>query len=292
MMVRRLAAVAAAAAFALAPAGAGAVVAGTPVAAGAYPFTVAIVVPLGGQTQACGATLVAPRRVVTAAHCIDAALATGRLDVVVGRERLSDSVGRRVRTTGVVVPKARFQGRPSPDVAVLRLARPVTGIAFPRLATTAEVTALRESGATTTLIGWGGFATTRPDGRFLPQSVIGGDRLREGAISLVPDLECESLVGSNYAPARTICGSRPGARGGRACYGDSGGPLVARAPDGAVLLVGVVSRGIAAACGQDGLPDLYSRVDVVRGLITAARPAWRPIPAKLGSGSPTQGATP
>jgi secreted trypsin-like serine protease len=292
MIVRRLSAVAAVATFALAPAGASAVVAGTPVAAGAYPFTVAIVVPFEGQTQACGATLVAPRRVVTAAHCIDAARATGRLDVVIGRERLSDDVGQRVRTTGVVMPKARFQGRPSPDVAVLRLARPVTGIAFPRLATTSELTALRESGATTTVIGWGGFATTRPDGRFLPETVIAGDRLREGAISLVPDLECESLVGSTYAPARTVCGSRPGVRGGRACYGDSGGPLIVRAPDGGTLLVGVVSRGIAAACGQDGLPDLYSRVDVVRGLITAARPAWRPIPAKLEPGPTTQGANP
>ena len=76
------------------------IVRGTTVGRGAYPWMTALLER--GQTPAtgqfCGATLIAPQWVLTAAHCIEDTTA-GRLDVVIGAYdlRQADGSGQRVQ---------------------------------------------------------------------------------------------------------------------------------------------------------------------------------------------------
>jgi secreted trypsin-like serine protease len=253
---------------------ASAVVGGRPVAADAYPWMVSLVRPGKPTSSFCGGTLVSPTRVVTAAHCPDDESASS-LKVLVGRQRLSDTGGQVIDVKSVVVPRRKNGSLWRPDVAVLKLAKPVTGIPFPRVATTAELSALREANAPVKVIGWGVFATSNPNGRFSRETGIAGDRLREGDLTLVPDIECEGLLGTLYEPRYEVCGGAAGTRVDVACWGDSGGPLVATLPDGVIGLVGVVSGG--TTCGQAGLPGWYGRVDAVRKMILGPGTRWKPF---------------
>src|SRR3712207_1000322 len=68
MGVRRLVVLAASLTLLVCPS-AHAVVGGSTVAAGEYPWQVALLMATPGGTSLCGGTLIAPDRVLTAAHC-------------------------------------------------------------------------------------------------------------------------------------------------------------------------------------------------------------------------------
>lgn len=251
------------------------VVGGRPVATDQYPWVVSLVRPGSPTSSFCGGALVSPTRVLTAAHCPDEE-SSSSMKVLVGRPRLSDTGGQVIGVTDVAVPRRKRGSLWRPDVAVLKLAKPVKGITtFPRLANPTELATLREAGAPVKVIGWGVFATSNPNGRFTRETGISGDRLREGDLTLVPDIECEGLLGTLYEPRYEVCGGAAGTRVDVACWGDSGGPLIGTLPDGAVGIVGVVSGG--TTCGQAGLPGWYGRVDGTRKLILGPGTKWRSL---------------
>jgi hypothetical protein len=222
-----------------------------PTAAGARPWMAALLhasVADPFSAQFCGATHIAPRWVVTAAHCTEGRRAA-ELDVLVGTHQLR-SGGERVRADRIV----QFPGYDPTtlvgDLALVRLSRatatPVLRIAVPGLEP------LAAAGVVATVVGWGGLTGNQGNQTFPVE-------LREGDVPILTPAVCTPRLagtGLRYDPATMVCAgagttAQPAVD---ACQGDSGGPLVAPDPRGGVRQLGLVSWG--PTCGRS--PSAYT----------------------------------
>lgn len=219
-----------------------AIVGGTPARVSDTPWVVAITTTDGQLI--CGGALVAPDKVVTAAHCATLKGVLGRdqrpaeqLRVVAGRTDL------RVRGYGIEAPVAEVWRHPDyrevtkgDDVAVLTLAR-----ALPY-----RTVALGEVGDEGMVLGWGRTAENTPPSM----------TLRKVTVPILSDQECMAKE-PGYRPGAMLCAGR----GNRdACTGDSGGPLVVRG-----RLAGVVSYG--RGCARADEPGVYTRLAHYRSVL-------------------------
>ena len=264
----RLAALALAALVVAAPAqggkGSGAPLAQSSVVGGkvadpaAWPFTVAV---LRRGRLHCGGTVIAPTKVLTAAHCVEG-FPAGTLDVVANRPVLTaKTVGETIDVTAAV-PHPDFVFNQAHDVGVITLAQPTTAPPV-ALATAEQDLALTTPGTQLGVAGWGA------------QNPLGVDpsaALKRTSERVRTNKRCKRAYGRVFKGSSMICalGKRL-RRFGRApihaaaCSGDSGGPLVADTPTGPVEL-GTVSYG-GAFCGLSAAPTVYSRVSDSRDFI-------------------------
>lgn len=230
-----------------------AIVGGTEASAGEYPWMAAIYTgsnPSSGQY--CGGSLVAPRTVVTAKHCIFALLETTiaalpidllglKVKVMLGENQLSRHASAEKITAASLV------GHPNGnlDLAVIKLvaSSAQTPIAWARPGQEASYA----PGTTASITGWG---LTAEDGR-------GSDKLLEADVPIVSDSTCSANYNGETFAATEVCAGYA-AGGVDTCYGDSGGPLMATGPDARKLLVGVTSWG--DGCGRPNKPGVYAEV--------------------------------
>lgn len=236
---------------------ASAITGGQPVDIGQAPWTVAVGNPLlffrpGGEI--CGGTLVAPAKVVTAAHCVVALRSVPWLvTVTAGRTDLTRSGGTRISVRAIWVhPQFRIgllRGTVvnHNDVAVLTLARAAGQGTLPLVSQ--GDTASYQAGTTARILGWG---VTSEGG-------TGSNVLREAQVPIVSDQDCGTAFGGSYAPAEMTCAGLPGG-GVDSCEFDSGGPLVAGGH-----LIGITSWGIG--CGRPGSPGVYTRLSSYADLV-------------------------
>ncbi|MCK2242545.1 MULTISPECIES: trypsin-like serine protease [unclassified Crossiella] len=208
-----------------------------------FPWTVAITKSDG--TPLCGGTLVAPAMVLTAAHC-----AVGRqpkdLLVIAGREDLLTLGGEIRALTGIWIHPFYTDVRAGDDVAVLRLALPLSQPPLP-LATPAD-TLLYGPGTYTLALGWGRTAEGGFPSRYLLKA----------ALPIVGDPLCQAVLAGFEASSMVCAGYANG--GVDTCQGDSGGPLIAGGK-----LVGVTSWGIG--CARPYQPGVYVRVSTYQPLL-------------------------
>jgi hypothetical protein len=265
------------------------IVGGTTAEAGDYPWQVAVLKKQGTSLFfICGGTLIADKRVVTAAHCTSGS--AGSLKVLVGTQRLS--------TGGSVLDVSSYADHPSYssstdrfDAAVLELATSGVAAGGQTLSLIGEEgsgdDALWAPGKLLAISGWG---ATSEGG-----SVT--DQLREAQVPRVADSTCgqSDYYGSAFDPATMVCAG-PAAGGVDTCQGDSGGPLAASTQDPLPVsqndpsqwrLAGITSWG--QGCAREKKPGVYTRVaaPAIRNWILGTTPLFTLSVSLSGTGSGT-----
>jgi secreted trypsin-like serine protease len=191
-----------------------------------------------GGYQFCGGTLVAPTKVVTAAHC-----AAGRTPrntrVVVGREDKNSDQGRVVRVTDIWVHSDYLTADQGADVAVLTLRDAMAERPLPLAGPQDE--SLYAPGTPGRVLGWGRTSEQGAVSRYLLGATV----------PVMADADCADVY-LQYDPAEMTCAGYP--EGGvDTCQGDSGGPFVAGGK-----LIGITSWG--EGCARRNRPGIYTRV--------------------------------
>jgi trypsin len=231
----------------------------------------------GKSGFACTGTVVAPRVVLTAAHCVENldrglltaagsyALATG---VTSPEEARPENVFRVAETH--VFP-GFDPGSLRGDAAVLVLDRPT---AAPPIALAGPAdAALYAGGAAVQLAGWG---LTRPNAK------EGSNGLRATSMIVQPPALCKRKTRAYYeefSPAVQTCTLDVPAKRSGGCFGDSGGPAIGLRPDGTQVELGVISTG-GEFCSTR-LPNVFTRADYIGGWVAewiAATEAGGPRP--------------
>lgn len=223
------------------------IVGGNTAADGEFPFLVRLYITIGGATYLCGGSLLSDTWVITAAHCLVGATASG---VTIRAGSNQKSSGGELISAGQLFTHPDYDNFTlDNDIALIELSAAVTAPktgTINRL-TTNESTAMPE-GSTVWVAGWGTTAS--------------GGNTSENLLKVSVDVSYRDACAANsdyYDSELTdnmLCAGVPGG-GQDACQGDSGGPLF-RYDNDDLWLAGIVSWGIG--CADSSFPGVYTRV--------------------------------
>lgn len=199
-----------------------------------YPWVVAVVHKDSGGV--CGGVLIAPRWVLSAAHC------TGMNNYIL-LASADRTTARRVGISRSIRHPDFVKETLQPDVGLMQLEEAVD-IPSASLPTEAQARSMLFPGRTAELAGWGRIESKRG----------AVERLRIGAVRLDKLQLSGTRIIYDY-------------KGGGPCGRDSGSPMIMRTLDGRRFVVGVASVTDGDLCTRGGGIAIYTNLAAVRAFI-------------------------
>lgn len=218
------------------------------------PWQVAIVsarVPANAMAQFCGGSIIAPRWVATAAHCVDSGTKPSQIAILTGTESLATG-GTRVAATQIIVHPKWDPATHDFDIALVEVGADLGGTPI------AGDTSANEHPTSLHIrvTGWGRTS----------MSTSAGSRILQGVdLPYVTRATCnrpasyDKDITGNMICAGLVQG------GADSCQGDSGGPATAEI-GGSRRLVGIVSWG--EGCALKDKYGVYTRVAIFGPWVT------------------------
>ena len=229
------------------------------------------------KIETCAGTVVAPRIVLTAGHCVQSPRgnlrSTSGFKVTTGVGDIrSAPAGSVSRVSRVLIVPGYNPSILRYDVGLLILSAPVAATPM-RLAQPADGSLLA-AGTPLTIAGWG-----------LPKKppASPSSPLRVGQTTIGRTADCEQYKAGEargFYPEFEFCAFATPQSKTISCKGDSGGPGIVTLPNGTRIQVGVISSQ-ASNCAVDE-PEVLTRVDVVSSWVAewiAATERGAPEPA-------------
>jgi len=206
-----------------------------------YPFLVQLKDEIG--LFHCGASVISPSYVLTAAHCVHGKTKNNVLVHYRESSGKNKSNERRIARVSQIIAHPEFNlFSTNNDIALLKLESPLSVL----VNSVCLANKSPNDGDDVTVIGWGRIGV---DGPF-------AKRLQKLDLKVINNKQCKEKHGTNrwWITETKLCAW---ASYKNSCDGDSGGPLLHTNGDH-LYVVGVVSFGME--CGTTDVPSVYTRI--------------------------------